>query len=639
VPLVLIGLLALVAGLCLAPMSETDIFFRLRVGQEIVAAGAVPRLNLFSFTYPGHPDLDPAWLFDVAAAGVFRVGGFPALVLAKTAVVVAVFAGAFALCRRRGSSPVIAALTLAAAALVMRERLVERPHLFSFAGELSLLAVLAAAEARPRRLWAMVPLTVLWANLHAGAFLAPALLAASAAGALLDRRPDARTRPGGRQAHPPAPASLLLVAGATAGALLLTPVGTGIFRYLAFHVGIFALHPVDEFRPVGWTSDAALIVYGAAAVALVAAAPGRRWRELLPALMLALLAVRTVRFGADFALVVAPLAARALTDRVRSLPLPPAWISRAPYLAGPLLIAIALVPRLSAAAAGRPPLSIALDEATLPPLPALRFAEAHGLRERMYNDFEDGAYLAFQGYPRHRVFVDPRLPAYPAAFHQLLGRAALPRAEWDAALSRHGVETALLTHAGINHRIGWWDPARWALVYRADDARLFVRRLPRFLGLIAAQEIPATFTFTPAAGAATVPLEAPPPGSPVPACEWQRRLGDLLFDLDDGRPQRALRAYTRALASPPGCLDPAREAPAAAWVGAMELAGGDPARALPALDRTRALAPGDLASLTNRALALEALGRTGEATAAWSELAARAPGTALGERARHRAGR
>src|SRR3954463_4841992 len=102
-------------------MAETDLFFRLRTGDEILRTHALPARNLFSFTFPDHPDPDPAWLFDVAAAALYRLGGFPAGVIGKTLVVLAVFAAAYWLCRRRGAGPVAAALALAAAALVMRE--------------------------------------------------------------------------------------------------------------------------------------------------------------------------------------------------------------------------------------------------------------------------------------------------------------------------------------------------------------------------------------------------------------------------------------------------------------------------------------------------------------------------------------
>ena len=77
------ALLLFVAGLALGPMQESDLFFRLQVGEETLRAGSIPGRNLFSFTYPDHPDRDPAWLFGVAAARLFGAGGFRALVLAN----------------------------------------------------------------------------------------------------------------------------------------------------------------------------------------------------------------------------------------------------------------------------------------------------------------------------------------------------------------------------------------------------------------------------------------------------------------------------------------------------------------------------------------------------------------------------
>jgi hypothetical protein len=235
-----------------------------------------------------------------------------------------------------------------------------------------------------------------------------------------------------------------------------------------------------------------------------------------------------------------------------------------------LLLGLALGPRLAAARAGHPFVDVALDPAPLP-LDAIRFAADNGLRDRMYNDFEIGSYLTFEGYPRHRVFIDPRLPAYPADFHRLLGRLDVTRDEWDVAMQRYGVDSALLAYAGLNRRVSWWDPGRWALVYRQHDARVFVRRLPQWRALIAAREIPATFSFTVEDGTATLPLDAPPPGSPVPACEWQRRVGDLLLDLDDGKPARAVAAYRRALAAPAGCLQPDDDRALRAWLGRLGL--------------------------------------------------------------------
>jgi hypothetical protein len=638
-----LSLLLVVAGLALRPMAESDLFFRIKAGQEILLHHGLAGRNLFSFTYPDTPDLDTSWLFEVGAAALYGRGGFPGIVVGKTLVLLGTFGGAYALCRRRGAGAVASVLALAAAAFVGRDRFVERPHVFSFGGEVAALAAIdlvveGGIAAAARVGVAFLAAVIVWANLHAGVFVAPLMVGAAAAGAALDRGGGARR--------------LALLAAAAALATLATPVGAGLYHYLRLHLEIPALHPVDEFRAPTWISDAPLIVYTAGLVLVAAVAhrqaaaanrigkssSGISIRALAPALPLAALAVHAVRFGADFALVSAPLLAVALTGL--GVRLAARWAAlRAPVPAvatAALLVGFTVAPRLCAAPSIRE--GIALDTRELP-LAAIAFANENDLRDRMYNDFETGSYLLFEpvgGYPRHRVFVDPRLPAYPPEMHRLLGRADVGRVEWGAAMDHYGVETALLAYAGLNRRVAWWDPERWALVFRAGDARVFVRRLPRFGPLIAAREIPATFDFSVEDGTTTLPIEARPAASPVADCEWSRRVGDLLFELDGAVSSRARQAYARALAAPPGCLAPADEARICAWLGALDLDAGRAGSALELLARALARGDRDLTTVTNRAVALEALGRAGEAADAWAEVAARAGDSALGARARER---
>src|SRR5450432_4104459 len=486
-----LSLLLLVAGLALRPMAESDLFFRIKAGQEILLHHGLPRRNLFSFTYPDYPDLDTSWLFEVGAAALYGRAGFPGMMVAKTLVLLGTFAGAYLLCRRRGAGAVASVLALAAAAFVGRDRFVERPHIFSFAGEVAALAAIdlvveGGVAAAARVGVAFVLGVIVWANLHAGVFVAPLMVGAAAAGAALDRGGGARR--------------LALLAAAAALATLATPVGAGLYHYLRLHLEIPALHPVDEFRAPTWISDAPLIVYAAGLVLVAAVAhrqaaaanrigkssSGISIRALAPALPLAALAVHAVRFGADFALVSAPLLAVAITDLGARMAARSAAL-RAPVPAvatAALLVGFTVAPRLAAAPSIRG--GIALDTRELP-LAAIAFANENDLRDRMYNDFEVGSYLLFEpvgGYPRHQVFVDPRLPAYPPELHRLLGRGDLSRDEWQTAMDRYGVDSALLTYAGVNRRIAWWGPARWALVFSGGDARIFVRRLPRFGALI-----------------------------------------------------------------------------------------------------------------------------------------------------------
>ncbi len=252
----LAALLLFVAGLSLRPMAESDLFFHLKAGQEIRARHGLPGRNLYSFTAPDYPDLDTSWLAEVGAATVFAHGGFPALVVAKTLVLLLAFAGAYGLCRRRGAGAVASALALAAAAFVGRDRFVERPHIFSLAGAVATLAAIDAlwerrseptAAARAAALF--LAAVVLWANLHAGVFVAPVLVGAAAVVAAT----VGRDRAGALR--------LALLAAGAALATLVTPVGWGLVRYLRLHLVLPALHPVDEFRAPTWLSDGALVVY------------------------------------------------------------------------------------------------------------------------------------------------------------------------------------------------------------------------------------------------------------------------------------------------------------------------------------------------------------------------------------------
>jgi len=630
-----VALMVFVAGFCLWPVTESDVFFRVKVGQEILARHALMGRNLFSFTAPEYPDLDLAWGFEVGAALLYRVGGFPAIVVGKTAVVLGAFSVAYGVCRRAGAGAVASVAALAGAAIVMRERFVERPHVVSFVGEAAVLLALGAIGPRwsMRRTVVFAAAMVLWANGHAGIFTGVLMaLAAALATVRFDR---ARAR-----------AMALLAAGIALFASA-TPVGWGIVHYLALHVSLPRLHTIDEFRSATWRSDAAFFVWlvvvavatGAAILierrrapagppSLAALAP-----RVAPALAMAALGVWSVRFSADAALVAAPLLATSLTSLFARVPVPRA----ARVVVVVTLLVAAVAPRVAEARAGRPFLAVDLDP-DIVPRDAIQFVTAHGLRERMYNDFETGSYLAFEGYPRYRVFVDPRLPAYPPELHRLLGDFDMDRDSWNAAMERYGVTSALLAYAGVNRRVAWWDPQRWALVYRAHDARVFVRRLPTWRALIAAYEIPATFSFTVEEGTETLPLAVRPEASPVAACEWQRRLGDLLLELDGGKPARALPAYERAL-DPPGCLAPHDEATLAGWLGAVALQAKDFQRSVTLTGRALALQPEDVATRSNRAAAYEALGRRSAAADDWVRVAHDAPGTPLGRAASQRVAR
>jgi hypothetical protein len=590
------ALLLFVAGRCLVPMDETDIFYNLRLGEIVLATHAVPRTNLLSFTAPDAPDPNLAWLFQIVLALAHRAAGVPGTVLLKTAFVVATFALLYRVALRRGAHPAAAAAALALAAWAAEPRFVERPHLATFLGlALTLVALERAEDGQPRALWLLVPGGLAWANANSCFFLAPPLLLLYAAGARLDgRAADARRA--------------ALVAAALAPLVLATPSGVGALGYIANHFRMPALRPLQEYRAASWPLDGPFF-FLAAAFGASALARGRPWRQILPALALGVLGARRIRFVAEFALLAGPVVAVAATRLAAAVAARVGDARAGPAVGaavGAALLVATLAPRLDAVRHGEPALDLGV-EPDLVPTAAIRFAEEGGLRERMYNDLEVGSYLAWEGWPRHRVFQDPRINGYPASMHAVLRRADLTRAEWQTFLDGFGVTAALISYPSLNPRAALFDPARWALIYRADDGLVFARRDAAPPALIAAREEPITFARAADGSVAARLLDRRPDASPVPDCEWQRRRADALVEAGDDGAARPL--YERLLATPgPACAAPDRQALARIALGDLELRAGSPGAAVAAY-----------AGVTNeavrgkRGLALLALGRAPEA--------------------------
>jgi hypothetical protein len=217
--LLLASLLVLAFLLGCFPMADFDVWWHLRAGQLVLAGGHLPRVDDWTYTNPGKPWIDLYWLFQVVIAALYRLGGSSALVLLKACAGTAIVA--LALCSRRPDAPAWpAALVWPIALIALSGRLCERPELFSLLLLAAYLAILSHAETRPRRLWLLPFLQVLWVNSHGFFVLGPLVLAAYWVDLLLRRLR--------RDQEPPASAhqkTLALASGATLLGCLVSPYG------------------------------------------------------------------------------------------------------------------------------------------------------------------------------------------------------------------------------------------------------------------------------------------------------------------------------------------------------------------------------------------------------------------------------
>jgi hypothetical protein len=178
---VLVALSALYAVILLAVMPQMlvqDSWLALVSGREIVANG-LPHTDTFTVWTQGVEWIDQQWLAQVAFYGLVALGGVELALLAHVGLLVVAFASGLAAARSLGASARSVCLVGMLCMFVAPWGLQLRAQTFAVPLFVWLLWLLAADSRAPsRRVFLVLPILVLWANLHGTVVLAALLVAA-----------------------------------------------------------------------------------------------------------------------------------------------------------------------------------------------------------------------------------------------------------------------------------------------------------------------------------------------------------------------------------------------------------------------------------------------------------------------------
>ncbi len=405
----IVALLALARALAQpgALLHDPDTYLHIAAGRWMLAHGALPVHDPFSYTFAGARWVPHEWLAELVLAAVYRAAGWSGLVL----LTIACFAASLGLLTRfllRSAEPFSALIAVGLAAAMVEAHLLARPHMLAmpllvlWSG--ALFAARDAGEAPPFRL---LPAMALWANLHDSFMFGLLLAFYLAAEAVLAGPWRLEARRWG------------LFAALALAATLATPNGiAGLvqpFRLMAM--------PALQSAFIEWRSPnfqdfqpLEIMLLGLMALGLTTGVrvPPSRVLILVGLCHMALAHTR----HADLLGLVGPLAVAGslgpqLAARIRSAP--PSRISRAaarlaepaaaPAMALTCAVALALcLPLL------RP---IVRTEDRVTPASALAAAARMGLAGHVFNSEGFGGYLVFHGVP---AFIDGRIELYGNAF-------------------------------------------------------------------------------------------------------------------------------------------------------------------------------------------------------------------------------
>jgi hypothetical protein len=313
-------------ALCIAglyPIDNPDTFGHLAAGRQIVELGHIPKLDSFSYFQPQPATwVNYEWLSDQLFYMTYRAGGYTGLSALKLVLLGVLAALLIAIGRARAGS---LGATLTACIVIadlpgLRFRLSVRPHLFGLVlGALYVLGLCRILQAQSRRkVWLWVAglglAHVAWVNLHGSHLLGLALVGLA-------------WLSGVRRAESRAPLSVLL--GLLLLASCVSPYGPAIVSGALAH----ALDPayralIDEWqawRPSQPIWFPLLVAWQALWLAIA-----MRWMPrdalrafgLASALLLLLMAARSLRFIPDFLALTAPTIAAGLAPQLAAWPAP-----------------------------------------------------------------------------------------------------------------------------------------------------------------------------------------------------------------------------------------------------------------------------------------------------------------------------
>ena len=472
-------------------VDDPDVWWHLRTGEWILTHRAWPTADPFSSYGAGQAWAAYSWLPELMLWGLYQVLGLRGLVLYTAGLSVAIVAALHGMVRRMGAGPNTAVVLTLAAALGLITIQTPRPWLFSillFVIELDLLLT-AGRTGNRRLLWWLVPLFLVWANMHIQFVVGLAVLGVAVIEPVLARfapfgiaDEQSRTTPFGH---------MLPVFLACGAATLVNPYGYHLYEVALALVGQSGLwNLIQELGPMRFRSVENWTVL-AVTVAAAFALGWRRRVRLLLALLFVMAVYVSFRSQRDVWLVlIVGLAVLAYVGPRAAAPRRPMPLSLNRVVAGTVALLVV---------GG----SLALSESKLKsqvaralPVQAARFIAEEQPAGPMFNPFDWGGYLIFH-LPEVPVSIDGRTMVHGEA--RILRHAGTLRGKggWrdDPELSRAGFvllpgDGALASLLEIDDRFRVLYRDRVAVVF-SQETNLPVAEKPNHTQLVVRQSLPS----------------------------------------------------------------------------------------------------------------------------------------------------
>ena len=489
-PLALATLLVAAACIVLVVtyrLVDTDFWQHLAVGRAIWTTRRVPTTQVWAWPTWGAPDVNSSWGFEALVWPFWSLGGVLGLFVWRWLTTLAAFGVLLAVARRLGARGLTAIVVMVWCAVVLRQRVQIRPE--SLVGVLLALELLILETRRqggPDRSPWLVPIALVWANVHISWPLGFLILAAFTVEDVWRRRRTVHAAQAAPDAPAPRARRLAAIGLAALAVSFVNPFGWRAlwqpFDYFFFLRREPLFRIISELRGIDWTLNgrnglAVLLLLWPALLLWRMRRRGLDSAELVLCATFTGFALLSQRFLGFYALAAAPYLARDLDEPVRA--------GRWPRWTEPFAVRAALAALACVAIAlpewrhDDPPNGIGIDDRVFP-VAAADFMVREGVRGPGFNQLRSGGYLVWRFWPeRDRLpFMDIHQAGTPES-RRLYVDALLGEPGWRALDARYRFDWALVSRPpppGDRLADAIDRDSSWVLVFLDDPAALYVRR-------------------------------------------------------------------------------------------------------------------------------------------------------------------
>jgi hypothetical protein len=151
--------------------SDPDTFLHITVGQRIISTGQLIRVDPFSFTSGGKPWLAHGWLFEIVMALIHKIGGLASILLITVTILSCLYTWIAYRLIQAGIHWLVSLLIMMLAIAASSYHFHPRPLLITIVllgWTFSRLCDFESGRISLHKLFWLIPLYVLWTNIHGG---------------------------------------------------------------------------------------------------------------------------------------------------------------------------------------------------------------------------------------------------------------------------------------------------------------------------------------------------------------------------------------------------------------------------------------------------------------------------------------